>query len=270
MQDRLVHVEGSASLGKLATGIASSTGDLLRSIFDLTSSSTDLVEELRGSLNAGPKKGQVDDVLRQLTKNLNRINEQSDTTRGVVDGILQHASSASADVEPVDINELIEQYLNLTLHGAKGEFPALELVVERLYDHRAGSIEAPPSRLGRALMCILRNAVESVAAHAAKSNDDFQPTITVSTQRLDHAVLIRVRDNGPGVPQDLRDRVFEPFFSTSRDKSGLGLSIAQQTIVDELGGTFGLEHFKEQGAGFYITIPFAREVGTEQAGETSE
>ena len=270
MQDRLVHVEGSASLGKLATGIASSTGDLLKSILSLTASSTDLVEELRGSLAEGPKKGQVDDVLRQLRKNLDRINEQSDTAREVMDGIMQHASPASAEFERVDINKLIDQYVNLTLHGAKGEFPALELVVERLYDHRAGTIEAPPSRLGRALMCILRNAVESVAAHAEKAGEDFQPTITVSTQRLDHAVLIRVRDNGPGIPQDLRDRVFEPFFSTSRQKSGLGLSIAQQTIVDELGGTFGLEHFKEQGAGFYITIPFAREVITEEAGETSE
>lgn len=251
------------------SGIAHDANEMLTGLLKQTALSQELVAELETSVSSGLNEEQAKDVLKQLRKNLDRIDEQGVAVRGIMEDILQHGAAASTDVESVDVNELIERYLKLTVHGAKGEFPGLDLAVERVFDHRAGTVEANPVRLGRALMGILRNAIESLAAYSTEADEDFQPTITVSTQRLDHAVLVRIRDNGPGVPQDLRDRIFEPFFSTSSDKPGLGLAIAQQAIV-ELDGTFGLEHFKEQGAGFYVTIPFNKESAAESGEPVSK
>lgn len=268
VKKRLVATEETASLGRLAVGIAHDVHDLLKGIDELTALSEDLAAELEHAEAGG--RGKPSEILPHLQKNLERIREQGALADAVVNDILLHASEAGQSAEQVDVNQLVDRYLNLALHASRGDFPDLDLVVERVLDERVGAVVAPPAAFGRALMGIFRNAVEALAEHAEKADDDFDPTITVSTQRLENAILIRVRDNGPGVPQDLRDRIFEPFYSTSPDKSGLGLAIANRIIVDELEGTFGLEHFKEQGAGFYITLPLAKSDSAGASGPVSE
>ncbi|MGA7303755.1 MAG: ATP-binding protein [Rhodothermales bacterium] len=270
LKNRLITTEAKAALGHLATGIAQDVNGLLNGIDNLTALSQDVLAELQQSVEKEGGGDKSTDLMRQLRKNIERVREQSILAGGIVDDILEHASGTKQEAQSVEVNQLIERYLNLALHSSRGDYPDLNLVVERVLDERVGSVIIPPVSLGRAMMGVFRNAIEAVSDHAKESGEDFQPTITVSTQRLEHAVLIRVRDNGPGVQQDLRDRIFEPFFSTSSDKSGLGLSIANGIIVDELKGTFGLEHFKEQGAGFYITIPFEKSDSEDAEEATSE
>lgn len=268
MRAKLVRSEGMSALGRLSSGIAKDLRELLAGIGDVAALSKDLTSEIQQAVDRGADKDQSKDLLRQLGKNLERIEQQGTSALRVVQDVVEHSASDTTGVTLVDVNSLVDRYLNLMVHSNRGGDDPIEITIERVFDDRVGELETSGTALGRALMSVFRNAVEAIRAHA-ETQEDFEPTISVSTQRLANAVLIRVRDNGPGIPQDIRDRVFEPFYSTKGDHAGLGLSIANDTIVDELGGTFGLEHFKEQGAGFYITIPLSAPKGDEEKEDAS-
>jgi signal transduction histidine kinase len=157
-----------------------------------------------------------------------------------------------------DINHLVSEYIDLAYHGKRAQVPELAVEIERSLDDEVGTLEVVPQEIGRVLLNLLGNAFDAVHEHAARVNGAYQPTVSVSTRQVEGQVEIRVSDNGPGLPQDIRDRIFEPFFTTKptgQRSTGLGLSLSYDIVTQGHGGTLTVESEEGQGATFIVTLP---------------
>ena len=265
-QDRLVQSEKMASLGQLTAGIAHEIKNPLNFVNNFSDLSIELIDELREILAPAPladtTRAEIDDLTILIKSNLGKIVQHGRRADSIVKNMLLHSRASGGDMRDVDLNATVEEALNLAYHGARAEKPGFNITFERNFDPAAGTVALYPQEFTRVLLNMFSNGFY---ATTKKANDpDFDPTLTVITEGRPDAVIIRIRDNGIGIPDAARARLFEPFFTTkpAGEGTGLGLSLSHDIIVKQHNGSITVESVNGSYTEFTITIPRA---GTEAA-----
>jgi len=262
-QDRLVQTEKLASLGQLTAGIAHEIKNPLNFVNNFSSLSTELVEELNDALKSAAldekTREEVDELTGMLKGNLEKVVQHGRRADSIVKNMLLHSREGSGERRPADINAIVEESLNLAYHGARAEKPGFNVTLERNFDPSAGSVELFPQEITRVILNLISNGFYAAAKRKEGGAEGFEPTLTASTRDLGTAVEIRIRDNGTGIPDEVLEKIFNPFFTTkpAGEGTGLGLSMSHDIIVKQHGG--GLEVATEPGSftEFVIKLPRA-------------
>ncbi len=261
-QDRLVQTEKLASLGQLTAGIAHEIKNPLNFVNNFSSLSVELIDELVEELAKvkvdDAARGAITDLAETLKGNLEKIAQHGKRADAIVKNMLLHSREGSSEHRPVNVNALVEESLNLAYHGARAEKQGFNIVLERSFDAEAGEVDLYPQEVTRVLLNIIANGF--YAAHKRKSqadSADFEPTIIASTRNLGDRVEIRIRDNGTGIPRDVKERMFNPFFTTkpAGEGTGLGLSISHDIVVKQHAGTIAVDTQPGQFTEFAIVLP---------------
>ena len=252
-QAQLVHQEKMASLGALTAGIAHEIKNPLNFVTNFASLSRELVQELAEETDPEEREAILDD----LRVNAEKIETHGRRADGIVRSMMAHARSRPGDRKTVDVNALVSEYTDLAWHGLKARAPSSDLDVDRQLAADAGVAEVSPPEIGRLLINLLDNAFDAVRARA-RVEDGFVPRVRISTERREEHVVIRVEDNGPGIPEAVRARVFEPFFTTkpTGEGTGLGLSLSHDIALAHH-GTLAVETPEGGGTAFVLTLPTA-------------
>ena len=261
-QDRLVQTEKLASLGQLTAGIAHEIKNPLNFVNNFSSLSVELIDELQEELG----KVKVDvaaqeaitDLAETLKGNLEKIAQHGKRADAIVKNMLLHSREGSGEHRPVDVNALVEESLNLAYHGARAEKQGFNIELQRSFDTAAGEVDLYPQEVTRVLLNIIANGF--YAAHKRKSQAggaDFEPMLIASTKDLGDRVEIRIRDNGTGIPPEVKEKMFNPFFTTkpAGEGTGLGLSISHDIIVKQHAGAIAVDTQPGQFTEFTIVLP---------------
>ena len=201
--------------------------------------------------SAGVKN--IADTFRQ---NLEKINFHGRRADAIVKGMMQHSRQTTGYKEAVDVNALCDEYLRLTYHGLRAKDNLFNAELQTDFDTSIGKIPVVPQDIGRVLINLFNNAFYAVSAKAAASDHHYRPIVLVQTKKVNHHIQITVKDNGNGIPQNIVNKIFQPFFTTkpSGQGTGLGLSLAYDIITKEHGGTIRAESESGKGAAFVITL----------------
>jgi signal transduction histidine kinase len=263
-QDRLVQTEKLASLGQLTAGIAHEIKNPLNFVNNFAALSAELTEELNDALKpaeiAGKLRTEVDELTGLLKDNLQKIVQHGKRADSIVKNMLLHSREGSGDQRPADINALIEESLNLAYHGARAEKPDFNVTLERDFDPAAGMIEVFPQEISRVFLNLVSNGFHAVTKRRKEHGEPgFEPTLRAATKNLGDTVEIRIRDNGTGIPPEVKEKMFNPFFTTkpAGEGTGLGLSMSHDIIVKQHGGTIDVDTEPGQFTEFRIVLPRA-------------
>ena len=245
-QDRLVQTPKLASLGQLTAGIAHEIKNPLNFVNNFSSLSVEPIDELEdalGRVSADEKaRNEIAELTDTLRGNLDKIAQHGKRANSIVKNMLLHSREGSGEHRPVDINALVEESLNLAYHGARAEKQDFNITLERSFDPAAGEVDLFPQEMTRVLLNIISNGFYAATKRSAQANlDHYEPTLTAATSDLGHSVEIRIRDNGIGVPPEVKEKMFNPFFTTkpAGEGTGLGLSISHDIIVKQHSGSIG-------------------------------
>jgi signal transduction histidine kinase len=261
-QDRLVQTEKLASLGQLTAGIAHEIKNPLNFVNNFSSLSAELIDELNDVLKQatlGEKiREEVDELTGLLKDNLEKVVQHGKRADSIVKNMLLHSREGSGDHRPADINALLDESLNLAYHGARAEKPQFNVTLQRNFDETAGEIEVFPQEITRVFLNLISNGFYAVTKRKAESGSpDFEPAVMAATRNLGGSVEIRIRDNGTGIPAEVREKMFNPFFTTkpAGEGTGLGLSMSHDIIVKQHGGTIDVETKPGEFTEFSIVLP---------------
>lgn len=261
-QEQLVVQEKLASLGALTAGIAHEIKNPLNFVNNFADLSVELMDELReevGKLKAGqpPDVENIEALLDDLSGNARKINEHGKRADGIVRSMLLHSRGQAGERQPTDINAMLEEYVNLTYHGMRAQDSSFNVTIERDLASDAGTVEAIPQDLSRVFLNLLNNACYAVNDKAKKNGSGFVPTLRVSSVNLGDAVEVRIRDNGLGIPPEVREKIFNPFFTTkpTGQGTGLGLSISHDIVVQEHKGQLEVETEPGEFTEFIVRLP---------------
>jgi signal transduction histidine kinase len=261
-QDRLVQTQKLASLGQLTAGIAHEIKNPLNFVNNFSGISAELIDELQDIVNRGSFDEKARDDIFQLTGtlrgNLERIVQHGKRADSIVKNMLLHSRQGSGEHRPVDINALVEESLNLTYHGARAEKQGFNIILERSFDPAAGEIDAFPQEISRVLLNLISNGFYAAAKRREQTGGDgYEATLTAVTRSLGDRVEVRIRDNGTGIPPEVREKMFNPFFTTkpAGEGTGLGLSISHDIIVKQHGGSIEVETRPGEFSEFRIVLP---------------
>ena len=262
-QDRLVQTQKLASLGQLTAGIAHEIKNPLNFVNNFSGVSVELIDELQDALRDAPltekAREEINELSETLRDNLDKIVQHGKRADSIVKNMLMHSREGSVEHRPVDINALVEESLNLAYHGARAEKQGFTITLQRSFDPAAGEADVFPQDITRVLLNLISNGFYAATKRKATATDNtYQPTITAATKNLGERVEIRIRDNGTGIPPDVRDKMFNPFFTTkpTGEGTGLGLSISHDIIVKQHGGSIEVD--TEPGAFTEIKIILPR------------
>jgi signal transduction histidine kinase len=252
-QQRLIQSEKMASLGQLTAGIAHEIKNPLNFVNNFAALSREIVADLENETD--PNEQQA--LLADLKINAEKIEEHGRRADSIVRQMMEHAHSGSGNRETVVLNALMEEYVNLAYHGMRARHPEFDVVVRRQLADDAGEVELVPPEIGRVLINILDNAFDALRKHAREADRTYTPTVTVSTRRGAAQVEIQVSDNGPGMADGVRQKVFEPFYTTkpTGEGTGLGLSLAYDIVTKGHNGTLTVDSKAGHGATFVLTLP---------------
>ena len=261
-QDRLVQTEKLASLGQLTAGIAHEIKNPLNFVNNFSSLSAELIDELRtvlGSIHLDDKmRTEINEIADMLKGNLEKVVQHGKRADSIVKNMLLHSRAGSGERRPVDINTLVEESLNLAYHGARAEKQGFTISLERSFDPTAGQADLFPQEIIRVLLNLISNGFYAATKrHAEANGGDYEPTLTAATKNLGERVEIRIRDNGTGIPPEVRDKMFNPFFTTkpAGEGTGLGLSISHDIIVKQHGGSIEVDTQPGEFTEFRIVLP---------------
>lgn len=254
-QKQLIHAEKMASLGELMAGIAHEIQNPLNFVNNFSEVSTELVVELKEEM----EKGEIEEakaISEDVKRNLEKIHYHGKRADAIVKGMLQHSHKNNGKKEPTDINILADEYLRLSYHGLKARDNSLNVRITRDFDQSLTKIDVVPQDIGRVLLNLINNALYA-ASKKAEETDGFQPEVAVATKNTGSHVEIRVRDNGGGIPDEIREKIFQPFFTTkpAGEGTGLGLSLSYDIITKGHGGELKVESKEGKGTEFTIAIP---------------
>ncbi|MGC4101124.1 sensor histidine kinase [Ferruginibacter sp.] len=263
-QSQLIQSEKMASLGELTAGIAHEIQNPLNFVNNFSEVSNELIDELqeeRGKPQAARDESLQDDILNDIKQNLEKINHHGKRADAIVKGMLQHSRSSSGTKEPTDINALADEYLRLAYHGLRAKDKSFNATLKTDFDNSIGNIHIIPQDIGRVLLNLITNAFYAVGEKKKLIADNqqlsatYDPTVSVSTKKMHDIIEIRVSDNGTGIPQNIVDKIFQPFFTTkpTGQGTGLGLSLAYD-IVKAHGGTLKIETKEGEGTTFLILL----------------
>ena len=247
-QDRLVQTQKLASLGQLTAGIAHEIKNPLNFVNNFSGVSVELIDELNETLarvKADDKtRAEIAELANTLRDNLDKVVQHGKRADAIVKNMLLHSRQGSGEHRPVDINALVEESLNLAYHGARAEKQGFEITLERSFDPAAGEADLFPQEITRALLNLIANGFYAATKRKEEANGgNHEPTLTAATKNLGTSVEIRNRDNGTGILPEVKEKLFNPFFTTkpAGEGTGLGLSISHDIIVKQNGGTIEVD-----------------------------
>ena len=260
-QSQLIQSEKMASLGELTAGIAHEIQNPLNFVNNFSEVNTELVDELRKELAVGNKQS-AEEIANDIKSNSEKINHHGKRADAIVKGMLQHSRSSSGVKEPTDINALADEYLRLAYHGLRAKDKSFNATLNTDYDPAIGAINIVPQDIGRVILNLINNAFyavnEKLKVESSKLKAEvYEPTVSVSTKKEGNKVLISVKDNGNGIPASIKEKIFQPFFTTkpTGQGTGLGLSLSYD-IVKAHGGELRLETHESEGSEFIIQLPY--------------
>ncbi|WP_294818604.1 ATP-binding protein [uncultured Flavobacterium sp.] len=258
-QNQLIQSEKMASLGELTAGIAHEIQNPLNFINNFSDVSIELLDEMGEELDKGDTE-EAKAIAGDIKQNLEKIAHHGRRADGIVKGMLQHSRASSGQKEPTDINALADEYLRLAYHGlrAKDKSFNAELVMD--FDENLPKVNAIPQDLGRVLLNLFTNAFYATQEKSKQSQSQFsvyKPVVTVTTKQSGNTVEVIVKDNGTGMPDGIKDKILQPFFTTkpTGEGTGLGLSLSYDIVVKGHGGTIDIESREGEGAEFTVTLP---------------
>ena len=262
-QDRLIQTEKLASLGQLTAGIAHEIKNPLNFVNNFSALSTELIEEMKDMLldvNLDKNKRQnLDEITQTLKTNLHKVVQHGKRADSIVKNMLLHSRQGSGEHRPVDINAIVDESLNLAYHGARAENTGFNITMHRSFDPAVGVADGYPQEITRALLNLISNGFYAATKRKADASDGFEPTLTATTKNLGDKVEIRIRDNGTGIPTEVKEKIFNPFFTTkpAGEGTGLGLSMSHDIIVKQHGGTIDVDTAPGVFTEFRIVLPRA-------------
>ena len=262
-QDRLVQTEKLASLGQLTAGIAHEIKNPLNFVNNFSSISSELIDDLQSALKEAKLDtkvaAEVTELSDMLRGNLEKIVQHGKRADSIVKNMLLHSRTGSGDHRPVDINAIVEESLNLAYHGARAEKQGFNITLEKALDPAAGEVDLFPQEMTRVFLNLISNGFYAATKRKAEKNGEinFEPTLLAATKDLGDRVEIRFRDNGIGIPPEVKDKMFNPFFTTkpAGEGTGLGLSISHDIVVKQHGGTIEVNTQTGAFTEFRITLP---------------
>ena len=263
-QDRLVQTEKLASLGQLTAGIAHEIKNPLNFVNNFSSVSVELIDELRQALAGvkldGKLQTEINEIADMLKGNLDKVVQHGKRADSIVKNMLLHSRQGSGEHRPVDINGIVEESLNLAYHGARAEKPGFNITLQKSFDPAAGAVDLFPQEITRVLLNLISNGFYAATKRKEKVNGgDYEPILAAATKNLGDRVEITIRDNGTGIPPEIKERMFNPFFTTkpAGEGTGLGLSISHDIIVKQHGGSIAVETAFGEFTEFRIILPRA-------------
>ena len=264
-QANLIQAEKMASLGQLTAGIAHEIKNPLNFVNNFAGLSVELLAELKETAAEAvtaldpDKRAEIDETIDLLTGNLDKIAEHGRRADNIVKSMLEHSRGVSGERRTVDLNALVDEALNLAYHGARAQDQSFNITLERDYAPALAPVELAPQEMTRVFLNLIGNSFYAASRRAREGGDgSFRPTLAVSTREAEDAVQITVRDNGTGIPCEIRDKLFQPFFTTkpTGEGTGLGLSISYDIVTQQHGGTITVE--SEPGAYTEFTVRLPR------------
>ena len=261
-QDRLVQTEKLASLGQLTAGIAHEIKNPLNFVNNFAALSAELTDELNDALKPAEISARLREEIEELTgllkDNLQKVVQHGKRADSIVKNMLLHSREGSGDHRPADINALVDESLNLAYHGARAERPDFNVTLRRDFDAGAGTVEVFPQEITRVFLNLISNGFYALAKRMREAGDSgYDPVLSAATRNLGGTVEIRIRDNGTGIPPEVKDKMFNPFFTTkpAGEGTGLGLSMSHDIIVKQHGGRIDVETEPGQFTEFRIVLP---------------
>jgi signal transduction histidine kinase len=260
-QDRLVQTEKLASLGQLTAGIAHEIKNPLNFVNNFSALSAELIDELNDMLKPVALDGKVREELDELTLmlkgNLEKVVQHGKRADSIVKNMLLHSREGAGEHRPADINAIIEESLNLAYHGARAEKAGFNITLQRDLDPAAGMIDLYPQEITRVFLNLISNGFYAAAKRKEAGEEGFEPTLSASTKSLGNRVEIRIRDNGTGIPREVKEKMFNPFFTTkpAGEGTGLGLSMSHDIVVKQHGGRIDVDTVPGEFTEFIITLP---------------
>jgi signal transduction histidine kinase len=271
-QDRLVQTEKLASLGQLTAGIAHEIKNPLNFVNNFSALSGELIDELNDLLKTAPLddkvREEIDELTHMLKGNLEKVVQHGKRADSIVKNMLLHSREGSGEHRPADINGIVEESLNLAYHGARAEKSGFNITLKRDFDPAAGMIDLYPQEITRVFLNLISNGFYAAAKRKEAGEEGFEPLLSATTRNLGNQVEIRIRDNGTGIPREVKEKMFNPFFTTkpAGEGTGLGLSMSHDIVVKQHGGKIDVDTEPGAFTEFIITLP--RTAAQLQAGGT--
>ena len=255
-QTQLIQHEKLASLGQLTAGVAHEIKNPLNFVNNFAALTRDLADDLREAVHDGDAV-LVNELLDDLQENTARIEQHGRRADGIVRSMMAHARQEAGPREEVDLNTLVEEHVALAFHSQRARQPDFAVHLDQHSDAESGTVEAVRGEIGRVLLNLLDNAFYAAEAARLQCPNAFAPTVRVETARVNGHVEVRVRDNGPGIPEDVQHAIFEPFFTTkpAGEGTGLGLSLSHDIVSQRHGGALTVESTEGEGTTFTVTLP---------------
>lgn len=263
-QNQLILQEKMASLGQLTMGIAHEIKNPLNSVKNFAEGADELLEEFEEDWEAyenskDPKDRELlRETLTMLRKNNRFIIQNGDRANRIVNGMMNHANDNFAQKNEVDINQLVEEQIDLALHGFSSQENPLTITINKQLATDLPALYIHPQELGRILINLMKNAHDALKQKKSQTNTDFVPTIDIETTHTEDQIIIRIRDNGTGIPPAILSKIFQPFYSTKptgEGNTGLGLSISYELVTQSLQGTLEVDSKEGEYTAFMIAIP---------------
>jgi two-component system, NtrC family, sensor kinase len=257
-QSQLIQSEKMASLGELTAGIAHEIQNPLNFVNNFSEVNTELIEELKSEkskVKSDRDEQLEDELLNDIAENEKKINHHGKRADAIVKGMLQHSQNSVGVKEPTDINKLADEYLRLAYHGLRAKDKSFNATLKTDYDDSIGNINVIPQDIGRVILNLITNAFYVVDEKKKQQPDGYEPTVLVSTKKINDTIEIKVSDNGNGIPKKVLDKIFQPFFTTKPTGvgTGLGLSLSYD-IVKAHGGELKVETKEGEGSTFIISL----------------
>jgi signal transduction histidine kinase len=218
--------------------------------------SKELIVEVQEAL-AGGNYQLTKEILDDVEENLDKINHHGKRADSIIKGMLQHSRSSVGSKEATDINALADEYFRLAFHGLRARDKSFNAAMETDFDESMGKIGIIPQEIGRVVLNLITNAFYAVNARRKQAGIDYQPTVWLRTRRLNGRVEVEVTDNGNGIPEKDREKIFQPFFTTkpSGEGTGLGLSMSYDIVTKGHGGELKMESREGEGTTFTMVLP---------------
>ena len=264
-QKQLVHSEKMASLGELTAGIAHEIQNPLNFVNNFSEVSNELIVEMNEEMANGDYK-EASVIADDIKQNLEKISNHGKRASSIVRGMLEHSRTGNNKKQPTDINAMVDEYIRLAYHGMRAKDNSIQADFEVVLDENIKEINIVGQDIARVILNLINNAFQACAerSRSIKSNksldfqnNEYKPTVIISTKLLNNVVEIRVKDNGNGIPEEIKEKIFQPFFTTkpTGEGTGLGLSLSYDIITKGHGGVLEVEPTDGEGTSFIVKIP---------------
>jgi len=255
-QTQLIQSEKMASLGELTAGIAHEIQNPLNFVNNFSEINTELVGEMKQEIEKGDLE-EIKAIALDIEENSKKINMHGKRADAIVKGMLQHSKTGSAVKEPTNINALADEYFRLSYHGLRSKDKSFNAELVTRFDEKLPKINVIPQDIGRVLLNLFNNAFYAVNQKQKTAGVDYKAEVSVTTSTENSQIVVRVKDNGTGIPDAIKEKIMQPFFTTkpTGEGTGLGLSLTYDMVVKGHGGSLTVESIEGEGSELMITLP---------------